>query len=296
MLTCWLDILPFKDAEVFPPDDIALAKNKLFEVRVVIWKAKGVPSQDHWLHDGMSDLYVKCWPEGTTSKQQHTDTHWRCKRGEASFNWRMIFDVELGELDHSTAAMKFPKLHIQLWDRGLPDVLVGEALDVDLRDAYKKAFKDNARVNVFGEAADEREKQPRMARQRTTTTTTGAAAAGSAAAAAGGAGALAGGTSGSASGYITAGAAAAAAPAPSVAALKPAREAAQAPASDEGEGESKDVEIREMNSTNGLTIGMPQVCQHPIAHPPFLSLPLSLFLPQSLSALPAVINASKRPK
>ncbi len=114
--------------------------------------------------EGMSDLYVKCWPEGERneynyityfpffniintyfktmelyctewyfiieytishlfscllfhrcfcsillrcndigSKPLETDTHWRCKRGKASWNYRLLFDVELG---HSTRLMK----------------------------------------------------------------------------------------------------------------------------------------------------------------------------------------------
>jgi len=34
----------------------------MFEVRVVIWKCKNVPPMDSL--EGMSDLFVKCWPEG----------------------------------------------------------------------------------------------------------------------------------------------------------------------------------------------------------------------------------------
>ena len=82
----------------------------MFEVRIVIWKTKDVPAMDTL--ENMSDLFVKVWPEGCDP--QETDTHWRCKKGKGSFNWRMLFDVELG---HSTRAMKFPYLHIQLWDR-----------------------------------------------------------------------------------------------------------------------------------------------------------------------------------
>src|SRR3546814_9075271 len=42
---------------------------------------------------------------------QDTDTHWRCKKGKGSFNWRMKFDVELG---HNSRAMKFPYLRFQV--------------------------------------------------------------------------------------------------------------------------------------------------------------------------------------
>jgi len=46
---------------------------------VVIWKTKNVPAMDSF--EGMSDLFVKCWPEG--SAPQESDTHWRCKKGKA---------------------------------------------------------------------------------------------------------------------------------------------------------------------------------------------------------------------
>jgi hypothetical protein len=36
--------------------------------------------------EGMSDLFVKVWPEGCDA--QETDTHWRCKKGES----RISFD------------------------------------------------------------------------------------------------------------------------------------------------------------------------------------------------------------
>jgi hypothetical protein len=49
-------------------------------VRVVIWKCKDVPPMDTL--EGMSDLFVKCWPESCTP--QETDTHWRAKKGNAA--------------------------------------------------------------------------------------------------------------------------------------------------------------------------------------------------------------------
>jgi hypothetical protein len=111
-LQCWVDIMTPEVANVFPPDDVSLPPTALFEVRVIIWKSRDVPPMDTF--EGMSDLFVKVWPEGCDP--QETDTHWRCKKGKGSWNYRLLFDVELG---HSTRAMKFPYLHIQLWDRDL---------------------------------------------------------------------------------------------------------------------------------------------------------------------------------
>jgi len=110
---------------------------------VVIWKTKNVPPMDSL--EKMSDLFVKCWPEGCTV--QETDTHWRCKKGKASFNWRMLFDVELGP---NTKAMKFPYLHLQLWDR---DILkwndcAGEGT-INLGKYFRKAYKRNVAIKMF---------------------------------------------------------------------------------------------------------------------------------------------------
>ena len=143
VLHCWVDIMKPEAALVFPADDVSLPPKQIFEVRVVIWKSKDVPPMDSF--EGMSDLFVKCWPEGC--KPQETDTHWRCKKGKASWNWRLLFDVELG---NSTRAMKFPYLHFQLWDR---DILkwndcAGEGV-IDLGKYYRKAYKNNIAIKLF---------------------------------------------------------------------------------------------------------------------------------------------------
>eukprot|EP01034_Spumella_vulgaris_P027083 gene27083-33756_t len=143
VVECWVDILRPEVASTFPPDDVSLPPKQMFEVRVVIWKTKNVPPMDSL--EGMSDLYVKCWPEGC--KPQETDTHWRCKKGKASFNYRILFDVELG---HSTRAMKFPYFHLQLWDRDLLkwNDCAGEGV-INLGKYYRKAYKRNLCLKLF---------------------------------------------------------------------------------------------------------------------------------------------------
>jgi hypothetical protein len=143
VLEMWVDIMKPEVASAFPPDDVSLPPTQKFEVRVVIWKCKDVPPMDTL--EGMSDLFVKCWPEGCQPAE--TDTHWRAKKGKASFNWRLLFDVELG---HSTRAMKFPYLHLQLWDR---DILkwndcAGEGT-INLGRYYRKAYKRNIALKLF---------------------------------------------------------------------------------------------------------------------------------------------------
>lgn len=142
VLEMWLDIMKPEVATAFPPDDVSLPPTQMFEVRVVIWKCKDVPPMDI---GGMSDLFVKCWPEGCAKAE--TDTHWRAKKGKASFNWRLLFDVELG---HSTRAMKFPYLHLQLWDRDVVkwNDCAGEGT-INLGRYYRKAYKRNIALKLF---------------------------------------------------------------------------------------------------------------------------------------------------
>lgn len=191
IIELYLDIMTPEEAITFPCDDVSLPPTRLFEVRVVIWKTKDVPAMDEL--EGMSDLFVRCWLEGgeissnesksaigsvvsgiggilsrinplaSTINYQETDTHWRCKRGKASFNWRLKFDVELG---HNTKAMKFPYLHLQLWDR---DILkwndcAGEGV-INLGKYYKKAYRNNTALKLFEKkkgAALQREKKQKL--------------------------------------------------------------------------------------------------------------------------------------
>ncbi len=63
---------------------------------------------------GMNDVFMKAWLEGAVP--QRTDTHWRCSNGAASFNWRMIWNVELPR--------RYFYLTVQAWDRDLLKVLL----------------------------------------------------------------------------------------------------------------------------------------------------------------------------
>jgi hypothetical protein len=160
-LQCWVDIMTPEVAAAFPPDNITLPAKQIFEVRLVIWKAKDVPAMDSF--ENMSDLYVRAWPEGCDP--QETDTHWRAKKGKASWNWRLKYDVELG---HNTRAMKFPYLYIQLWDRDLLKYsdCAGEVV-FNLGKYYQKAYRRNLALKLFeekkGAAATNARKQKKYA-------------------------------------------------------------------------------------------------------------------------------------
>jgi len=142
-LQCWVDILKPSEASVFVADNVSLPPKMIYEVRVVIWKTKDCVSME--AISNMNDMFAKVWIEGC--EKQETDTHWRAKKGKASFNWRMKFDVLLG---HNTRAMKFPYMHIQLWDRDIIkwNDVIGEGME-DLGKHFKKAFRKKQPLTLY---------------------------------------------------------------------------------------------------------------------------------------------------
>mmetsp|Transcript_15392 Transcript_15392/g.31719 ORF Transcript_15392/g.31719 Transcript_15392/m.31719 type:complete len:1960 (+) Transcript_15392:197-6076(+) len=142
-LECYVDIMPNPIAEMYPMDDIALPPSQMFEVRVIVWRAREMVSMDAM--EDMNDLYFSAWVEGCD--KQTTDTHWRARNGKGSFNWRMKFDVELG---HNTKAMKFPYFHIQAWDKDIfkYNDCIAESF-VNLGKAFKRAYKKGQSVDVY---------------------------------------------------------------------------------------------------------------------------------------------------
>jgi len=141
---CWIDILRPSEATAYPVVDIALPPSVMCEVRLIIYKAKDVVAMDTL--ENMNDLYVKAWIEG--SDAQCTDVHWRAKKGKGSWNYRMKFNAELG---HHNKFMKFPYLHLQMWDQDIlkwNDIIAESVLDMS--DFVNRAHKHPTQmVEVF---------------------------------------------------------------------------------------------------------------------------------------------------
>ena len=152
-LETWVDILLPSEATAFPPDDVSLPPIATFEVRVIIWKAKDVVSMDSLTN--MNDTYVKAVIEGTEPKL--TDIHWRAKKGKASWNWRMKFDVELGT---RTRTMKFPYLKFSMWDKDILkwDDMIAET-SINIGPELKRAYKKNQTVKMFDDAKKSKKKK-----------------------------------------------------------------------------------------------------------------------------------------
>lgn len=99
-LECWVDIMTKEKARNTPVVDIAMPPPGMFEMRLVVWRARKIPALD--VLTNMNDMFINA--ELTTVGIQNgkpdrtmreTDVHWRAKGNKGSFNWRMKFDVEL---------------------------------------------------------------------------------------------------------------------------------------------------------------------------------------------------------
>lgn len=136
-LRMWVDILTPQQAQRYPPVKISPPPPAEYEVRCIVWGTRDVK-----LSGSCEDLFVRGQLQGDPV-QQESDTHWRCRDGSASFNWRMKFNVKL--------PCKFPYLNLQLYDRDIAKYndLIGEAV-LDLGQYFKRANKDKtAPVQCF---------------------------------------------------------------------------------------------------------------------------------------------------
>lgn len=122
----WVELCRPSEDGSFPAADISLPPAVPCEARLIMFKAKECVAMDTL--ENMNDMYCTCWIEGT--EKQNTDTHWRAKKGKASWNYRMKFDLNLV---HNCTVLKFPYLHIQAWDAdiiGSNDILAETVLDI----------------------------------------------------------------------------------------------------------------------------------------------------------------------
>ncbi|KAL3661972.1 hypothetical protein V7S43_012779 [Phytophthora oleae] len=144
-LQLWVDILTSQEAVRIKPVDISPPEPKLFEVRVVVWRAENVQDQ---VQSEINDYFVKAWMENSDSgseKAESTDTHWRCSNGKPCWNWRLILKTEFPPRSPEMA-----RLHLQLWDKDVlkwNDVL-GEA-QLDLYKWLRRAYETNRSVAPF---------------------------------------------------------------------------------------------------------------------------------------------------
>jgi hypothetical protein len=134
-ISCWLDIMTEKDAAKEPMFDISLVPPAPFELRLVLWKARNMPSMETIAQD-MNDLYLvaSLISQNGLDIEKETDIHWRAKKGNGSFNWRMKFNFTLPQ--------RRPRLRISAWDQDIfgANDAIGEC-QMPLTKIFKQAWK-----------------------------------------------------------------------------------------------------------------------------------------------------------
>ncbi|XP_066944947.1 myoferlin-like isoform X4 [Macrobrachium rosenbergii] len=133
-LLLWVDLFPANISPLPPAVDITPRQPQKYILRVVIYNVFEAPLQETSFvaKEKMSDVYVKGWLQGTNNVQK-TDIHYRCMDGEANFNWRLVYHLEMIEAEQvmvvehkehawslkSTQQRRPPQLTLQLWDNDL---------------------------------------------------------------------------------------------------------------------------------------------------------------------------------
>mmetsp|Transcript_3699 Transcript_3699/g.10922 ORF Transcript_3699/g.10922 Transcript_3699/m.10922 type:complete len:1377 (-) Transcript_3699:822-4952(-) len=138
LIELWLEIRPESEVRLDPPVTFRGPEKLKFELRIICWKSKDVPFE-------MGDYFSEFWI-GDCRKQK-TDIHWRCRNGQASWNWRIKIPIDL-PFDSPEKG----RLVIQLWDQDIVkwNEVVGET-QVDLYKWFLKAYHERRAISIFTE-------------------------------------------------------------------------------------------------------------------------------------------------
>ena len=95
------------------------------ELRLIIWETEEMRMMDF---EDTSDIYVTAFVD--QDKKQSTDTHFRCMTGNASFNWRIVMQIDVPRVNN--------KLTLHCYDKDIfsKDDFISGA-EIDLTDIIK---------------------------------------------------------------------------------------------------------------------------------------------------------------
>lgn len=129
VIKMWVEI---NDAQCSPEEmapvwDIGLKPPETFEVRLCVFDGRDVTMLDS---DGSADVYFRAFFDSNKDALE-TDTHFRCQNGKPSFNYRLVYQVEIPRKQYT--------LTIQCYDRDFfsPNEIIG-SYELDLT----KPFED----------------------------------------------------------------------------------------------------------------------------------------------------------
>ena len=105
-------------------------------MRLVVWDTKEIVAQDV---EGTSDVFIRAFLDTKDSKE--TDTHYRCSNGKASFNYRLLFDVNAPSDNYN--------LTLQAWDRAFfkSNDLIGDGT-IPLKNVFEDVIETGRSIAV----------------------------------------------------------------------------------------------------------------------------------------------------
>ena len=137
----------------------------------LLTRARGVQAREMVAMDSgnMNDLFVagKLLALGAKEQSSETDTHWRAKEGTGSFNYRLLYDVELPSNPAEIKAEKPCRLTLTAWDRD-PVLMKKEMIglvQIDLKALFREGARRIRRFERAQKSLDECAEQELEARR-----------------------------------------------------------------------------------------------------------------------------------
>ena len=119
-ITLWVEIFEKSDSINMTPWLISPEPVSKVELRLVIWETEDMRMMDV---EDTSDIYVTAFID--EKEKQSTDTHFRCQSGNASFNWRIVMQVDVPRINN--------RLTINAYDKDIfsrDDFISGAVIDL----------------------------------------------------------------------------------------------------------------------------------------------------------------------
>ena len=109
LIEMWVEVLTSQEARKNPLQSLIKPNKKDdYELRLIVWETRGIPMS----RDGSMNVMVKItysWDgKNDEAVSRETDVHRGVTDGNAKFNWRLKFPVQV--------PCEYPRLQIQVYD------------------------------------------------------------------------------------------------------------------------------------------------------------------------------------
>ena len=117
----WIEIFNKANSINLSPWQISPEPKDKVELRLIIWETEEMAMMDV---EDTSDIYVTAFLD--KNEKQSTDVHYRCKTGNATFNWRIVMQLDVPRINN--------RLTLHCYDKDIfskDDFISGAILDLN---------------------------------------------------------------------------------------------------------------------------------------------------------------------